>query len=102
MAGVSARRWSKKMTEPSARRRGRWGGDRCWQLLNSLLHFLQEEIIEHLLERQEGHHMCEDGANMLEVLVQPAQDIVIPHSEIAGTKPPSCAQDVSFTRTVTI
>jgi hypothetical protein len=46
--------------------------------------------------------MREDGANMLEVLVQPAQDVVIPRSEIAGTKPPSCAQDVSFTRTVTI
>jgi hypothetical protein len=54
---------------------GGGGGGRCRQPLNSLLDFLETEIVEHLLERWEGRHMCEDGAKMHEVLVQPAHDI---------------------------
>jgi hypothetical protein len=43
--------------------------------MNSLLDFLQVEVIEHLLERWEGHRRREDGAEVFEVLVQPTQDI---------------------------
>jgi hypothetical protein len=44
------------------------------QPLSSLLDFLQTEVIEHLLEQQEGCHVREDGAKVFEILVQPAQD----------------------------
>jgi hypothetical protein len=43
--------------------------------MNSLLDFLQEEIVEHFLERREGRHVREDGAEMFKVLVQPTQDV---------------------------
>jgi hypothetical protein len=53
------------------------------QPLNSLLGFFQQaEIIEHLLERWEGHHVHEDGAEVFEVLVQPAQDVQ--HENVVG------------------
>jgi hypothetical protein len=54
---------------------GSGGGGNEQQPLNSLLDFLHAEIIEHLLERWEGHHVCEDGVEVFEVLVQPAQDV---------------------------
>jgi hypothetical protein len=67
------------MMEASARRRGQWG----WrQPLNSLLDFLQAEIIEHLLERWEECRVRQGGTEMFEVLVQPAQDV--PHENAIG------------------
>jgi hypothetical protein len=58
------------------------GGGSCRQPMNSLLDFLQTYIVEHLLERREGCRVCEDGAEMFEVLVQTAQDI--PHENAIG------------------
>jgi hypothetical protein len=54
---------------------GGGGGGSYRQPLNFLLDFLQAEIIEYLLEQPEGRHVCEDGTEMFEVLVQPAQDV---------------------------
>jgi hypothetical protein len=51
---------------------GGGGGGSYRQPLNFLLDFLQAEIIEYLLEQPEGRHVCEDGTEMFEVLVQPA------------------------------
>jgi hypothetical protein len=43
--------------------------------VNPLLDFFQAEIVEHLLERREGHHVCEDGVEVFKVLVQSAQEV---------------------------
>jgi hypothetical protein len=40
-----------------------------------MLDFLQAEIVWHLLERWEGLRVREDGMEVFEVLVQPAQDV---------------------------
>jgi hypothetical protein len=54
---------------------GSGGGDSSQRPLNSLLDFLQEEVVEHLLEQREGCRVREDGAEVFEVLVQPVQDV---------------------------
>jgi hypothetical protein len=53
---------------------GGGGGGRGRQPLSSLLNFLQVDIVEHLLERQEGRRVREDGVEVFKVLVQSAQD----------------------------
>jgi hypothetical protein len=63
------------MTEASARHRGQWGWRQLPVAPDSMLDFLQAEIIKYLLERREGHRVREDGVEMFKVLVQPAQDV---------------------------
>jgi hypothetical protein len=70
---------------PTSRGRGRrrllrgiegdGGGGSGWQPLNSLLDFLQAEIVGHLLKRREGRHVREDGAEVFKVLVQLTHDV---------------------------
>jgi hypothetical protein len=70
---------------PTGGGRGRWellrevegsgGGYSSQRPLNSLLDFLQAEVVEHLLEQREGCRVREDGAEVFEVLVQPVQDV---------------------------
>jgi hypothetical protein len=64
-------------------RRRRWlghavergGGSGSLQPLGALFNFLQAEVVMHLLERREGCHVREDGTKVIEVLVQPTENV---------------------------
>jgi hypothetical protein len=75
LAGVPTHWQRKRTTEVLHDVEGDGGGASGWQPLNSLLVFLHAEIVEHLLERREGHRVREDGMEVFEVLVQPVQNI---------------------------
>jgi hypothetical protein len=48
---------------------------RSLQPLRALLNFLQAEIVKHFLERWEGRRVCEDDAKVIEVPIQPTENV---------------------------
>jgi hypothetical protein len=43
--------------------------------LRALLNFLQAEIVKHFLERWEGRRVCEDDTKVIEVPIQPTENV---------------------------
>jgi hypothetical protein len=71
--GPTERGWHRWWLGRDIERSG--GSSSRLQLLHALLNFLQAEVVMHLLEGRKRRRVREDGAKMVKVLIQPAEDV---------------------------